>query len=207
MKSLLIRMLAVIALSFVAASPVLAQWMGDRGGDGFYVGGGLGPTYLKLDTEGLIGSSDEKDTGWKAFAGYQINRYVGVEVGYYDLGKAGFGGRLATFPGSAVNLGLKSKAYAFSAVGNLPLGGSGFSLLARVGVARADTDADVMVGAGPTVTLSEESTEITYGLGVRYDFTRALAVRAEWERFRIGGSGIGDKSDVDLFTVNAFYRF
>lgn len=196
----------------VVASPALAQWMKSANETGFYVGGGVGGTKLQLDTTGLTGSADEEDTGWKLFAGYQINRYIGVEGGYYDLGKASFSGTLATaippFPaGTAASVSLKSKAYALSAIGNLPLGQSGFSLTARLGVAYSESDADVRLGAGATTTSSDETTELTYGLGVRYDITRAFSVRGEWERFRIGGSNIGDKSDVDLFTVNALYRF
>ena len=212
MKMSLVRMFAAIALAFSTAGTAAAQWIKDSGGSGVYVGGGVGATQLKIDTGGLIGSTDESDTGWKVFVGYQINPYVGVEAGYYDLGKASFSGTLAVpippFPaGTAASVNLKSKAYAIAAVGSLPLGGSGFSLIGRLGISRSETDAGVRLGVAATNTLSDKATELTYGAGLRYDVTRALALRAEWERFRVGGSNTGDKSDVDLFTLNAFYRF
>ena len=200
------------AVLVVVTSPALAQWINGVNETGFYAGAGVGATRLKLDTTGLIGSADEEDTGWKLFAGYQFNKYIGLEGGYYDLGKASFAGTLATaippFPaGTAASVNLKSKAYALSAVGTLPLGRSAFSLTARLGIAYSEADADVRLGAGATASSSDDATELTYGLGVRYDVTRSFSVRGEWERFRIGGSNIGDKSDVDLFTLNAYYRF
>ncbi|MBI3919113.1 MAG: outer membrane beta-barrel protein [Betaproteobacteria bacterium] len=55
---------------------------------GFYGGLGVGRNYTDLDSGSIAGSKDEKDTAWKFFGGYQINRYIGIEGGYVDLGKA-----------------------------------------------------------------------------------------------------------------------
>jgi len=44
-------------------------------------------------------------------------------------------------------------------------------------------------------------------LGLRYDFTRNVMMRAQWERFRVGGSAVGGKNDVDLYSVDLAYRF
>jgi OOP family OmpA-OmpF porin len=205
------------AAAFAAASIFMASahaqgWMGGRmDTNALYVGGGAGVTRAPMDTVGLIGTTDERDTGWKLFAGYQFNRYAAIEAGYVDLGKASFTGTLAIpippFPaGTAATLSQKSKAYTVSAVGSLPLGSSDFALIGRVGVAYAKATADVALG-GAVASVSDETTELTYGLGLRYDITRNIAVRAEWERFRVGGSNLGGKNDVDLFTLNGFYRF
>ena len=45
------------------------------------------------------------------------------------------------------------------------------------------------------------------GLGARYDLTKTVALRGEWERFRIGTAGLGGKSDVDMFSLNAIMKF
>jgi OOP family OmpA-OmpF porin len=204
------RALAVALIVGIAGPASGQSWFQQRD-DGFYVGGGLGGTSLKLDTSGLIGSKKETDIGWKLFAGYQINRYAAVEAGYYDLGKASFNGQFAVaippiLAGTPTSVSLRSDAFALSAVGNLPLANSGFALVGRLGVAHAKSHADVTVGLTGG-TISENSTELTYGLGLRYNFTPEIAVRAEWERFRVGGSNVGGKSDVDLFSLNALYRF
>ena len=41
-------------------------------------------------------ASDESDTAYKIFGGYQFNHIFGVEVGYFNLGKFGF--NLRTLP-------------------------------------------------------------------------------------------------------------
>ncbi|MNC93178.1 hypothetical protein D3C83_97480 [compost metagenome] len=54
---------------------------------------------------------------------------------------------------------------------------------------------------------SDHNTDPTYGLGLRYDFTRQFGVRGEWERFRLGGNPVTGKSDTDLYSINAVFRF
>jgi opacity protein-like surface antigen len=45
-----------------------------------------------------------------------------------------------------------------------------------------------------------DGTDLSFGLGVSYSFTRNLSVRAEWERFDVD-------ADVDLLSVGLVYRF
>jgi hypothetical protein len=46
-----------------------------------------------------------------------------------------------------------------------------------------------------------DGTDISFGLGVNYNFTRNLGVRAEWERFKL------DDADADLISVGIVWRF
>ena len=48
---------------------------------------------------------------------------------------------------------------------------------------------------------TDHNTDPTYGLGLRYNFTRQFGLRGEWERFRASGSSFG-KSDVDVYSVS-----
>ena len=41
---------------------------------------------------------------------------------------------------------------------------------------------------------------------MQYDFTRALGVRTEWERYRVNDA-VGNEGDVDMFTIGLVYRF
>jgi len=42
---------------------------------------------------------------------------------------------------------------------------------------------------------------------VRYDFTRNLGVRAEWQKYQdVGGGDIGE-SDVDVLSIGAIWKF
>ena len=48
---------------------------------GFYVGAGAGQAMID------DGDLDDEDTAFSAFAGYDFNRYFGLEAGYADFGK------------------------------------------------------------------------------------------------------------------------
>jgi len=175
------RTLVSFAVAACVATPAVAQ-QPKSPDTGFYVGGGLGRT--DSDQGGAI---DNRDNGWKAFGGYQFNRYLAVEGGYVDLGQV-------TLPGVA----LDSKAWQAAAVGSLPLTGQ-FALTGKLGFAQTETRVG---GFG-----SDHNTDPTYGLGLRYDFTRQFGVRGEWERFRLGGNPVTGKSDTDLYSVSAVFRF
>lgn len=176
----------------------------------WYLGIGGGQSSTSIDMTGISGSSDETDTAWKVFGGYQFNQYIGAEVGYVDLGSASFNGTLSQpippFPaGTATNGSFDSTAWFLTAVGSLPFG-QNFAAIGKLGVSYSDTDANVTVG-GVSGTVSGRTTQPTYGLGLRWDITNMFAARAEWDRFRVGGGDIGDKSDIDMFSINAIVKF
>lgn len=203
MKSIATPLLAAGLLLAVAGTATAAQpWMGGRMDTGLYLGAGVGASESDIDTGGFTGSVDKSDTGWKIFGGYQFSRHFAVEAGYYDLGKVSFSG---TAGGAAISGNFDSTAIGLSLVGILPVWDN-FSLLGRVGVGYSEQDGSVTV-AGATATASDDSTKLTYGLGLRYDFGRHVMVRGQWERFRVGGSNVGGEEDVDLYTIDLGYRF
>src|SRR5262245_5537797 len=91
--------IALVVGSLGASGSALAQ------STGWYVGGGIGKSSADIDTAGINASiiraggagvtgvatgTDDNDTGFKLFAGYQLNPNFAVEVGYADLGKFSF---------------------------------------------------------------------------------------------------------------------
>ncbi len=199
-----------VGASWLAASPASAQLAFGRMDTGLYLGAGVGQSRGNVDTTGIAGSKDENDVGFKVFAGYRFHRNVAVEAGYYDLGKLKFSGALAgAIPpfaaGTAVSGSSRTRAGAVSVVGIMPLG-SEFSLLGKLGVSYSRQTTDISVG-GLSGSVKDNATELTYGLGARYDFTPNVGVRAEWERFRVGGNNGGGKNDIDLYSVNLLYTF
>ena len=54
---------------------------------------------------------------------------------------------------------------------------------------------------GVPFSAKTDGTDISFGLGVNYNFTRNLGVRAEWERFKL------DDADADLISVGIVWRF
>ena len=179
-------MLKHIVMSFIVMATLLAGPVGaqPKTDDGHFYGGfGVGRSDSNLD--GVV--IDNKDRAWKGFGGYQFNRYFAVEGGFIDLGRT-------TTPGAS----LDSKALHASAVGSLPLTEQ-FALTGKAGLARTETE--FSTGG------SDQNTEPTYGLGLRYDFTRQLGIRGEWERYRASNNPFSGKNDIDVFTINAIYRF
>ena len=171
--------------SFAVAAAVLAvpSFAQTRAADsGFYGGLGLGRSDSNLG-----GATDSSDNAWKLFGGYQFNKYFAAEAGYMDLGSTALPG--VTFD---------SKAWQASAVGSLPLTEQ-FSLTGKLGLAQTETD----VSSGGT----DHNTDPTYGLGLRYNFTPQFGLRGEWERFRVSGNPVMGKSDTDVYSINAIFRF
>lgn len=167
-------------------------------GAGFYGGLGAGVGHTDINGSGIAGSTDKKDGVWKLFGGYQFNRYIAAEGGYVDLGKASIAGP----QGSAAT---DSNAWQVSAVGSMPLNPQ-FALTGKLGLARTATDGGGSIN-GVAFAGSDHHTAPTYGLGMRYDISKAVGVRGEWERFRLSNAGFGGKSDADVFTINALFKF
>jgi OOP family OmpA-OmpF porin len=185
---------------------------------GWYGGASVGRSRTKIDNgriaDDLLGagvtsvsvSDDKRDTGYKLFGGYQFNKYFALEAGYFDLGEFHFTAN--TTPAGTLNGTFKVRGVNFDAVGMLPISDK-FSAFARVGANYANTR-DSFNGSGAVVVTnsspSKYDTNWKAGLGLQYDFARALAMRVEAERYRINDA-VGGKGDIDLFSVGLIYRF
>ena len=84
------------SLAVIASSAVVAD------DSGWYGGANIGRSSATIDdpriTSGLAGAgltttsiaNRDRDTAYKIYGGYQFNPYIGLEGGYFDLGKFGF---------------------------------------------------------------------------------------------------------------------
>jgi OOP family OmpA-OmpF porin len=125
-----------------------------------------------------IGQSDfggENDTAFKLVGGYQVTRHFAAEGAYAWLfDKAG----------------AEATAFELVGVGSLPLANQ-LSVFGKLGFANAYIEA----GA-----LDEEKVELTYGVGLRYDLTRNIGLRGQWQRY-------DTSEEIDVFTLGAVWRF
>ena len=70
-------------------------------------------------------------------------------------------------------------------------------------------------GGGETFRRTSQKETVTrYGVGVEWNVTPRVALRAEYERFEklgrafaIGGSGTTGEADTDLVTASVLFRF
>lgn len=195
---------AIVALGIgaaVIAGPASAQSTTAQYLSHAYLGGGIGQSKAKDGCSGVSGtgvSCDDKDTAFKLFAGYQLNRNFAAELGYTNLGKVN-----ASVPGASTDI--KTQLGELSAIGAFPVWQE-LSIFGRLGGYYADAK---MEGA---LTGSKKTGGFTYGAGVQYDFMRNLGVRGEWQRYakikaREDATGAEGESDYDLLAINVIWRF
>jgi OOP family OmpA-OmpF porin len=198
--------LAMIASPYAAADDT-----------GWYGGINIGQSRAKIDdagiTRGLLGSGftttsisdDNRDTGYKLYGGYQLNKNFAIEGGYFDLGRFGF--TATTVPAGTLNGSIRLKGLNLDAVGILPINDK-FSAFGRAGVNYAEAK-DSFSGIGISVSNpdpSKREANYKFGVGLQYNFTESFGMRAEAERYRINDA-VSNRGDVDLFSVGLVYRF
>jgi opacity protein-like surface antigen len=199
-----------------------ATWAGD-----WYGGIGVGKSVFKdqKDTCSSLGSIltsrtncdfDLKDFGTQVFGGYQLNTYAGVELGYIDFGKlvARANGTLAGSPATG-NAEFKAKTFAATVVGTLPVGDT-WGIIGRFGFHRWKVDApgSATTSTGSTTVTTNPSktghpVRIAVGAGVKYDFTKQIGMRVEWNRYdKVGDQPTtGESSSIDLYSASLVYTF
>jgi OOP family OmpA-OmpF porin len=196
MKSMRLLIAAVII-----ASPLAAQ-ADVIGGDqaGFFAGGSVGQSRLKVSSPDFEGSGSTQETGFKLIGGYQFNPYFSLEASYYNPGKF-------SESEDGASLTLDVEVVQFSAVAAFPIAGA-FEGYGHIGVSRWDAD---LTGSfdGDTGTLSDKSTDLTWGLGVKARLTDNLTLRAGFEQTEIE-QPVGDLDldwELRFFSVGAVYNF
>jgi len=198
----------LLPLAIVAALGVGAAQAQDTG---FYVGGSLGRSEFQdfngrdidrgLSSIGVTSttSTDDTDTGWKLFVGYQVMPYLAVEGAYTDFGDA-TARTLVTAPSpTTIHTKVEADAWTLSALGMLPVGYN-FTVFARAGINFWDFNVKSSA-PGVVVSGSDDGTDWVYGVGAMYRFTPNLSARAEWERYDF------DNDDVDLLSAGISWHF
>lgn len=223
--------IALAVLAAMASLPVHAQDRDIWQNSGFYWGADFGQTSTDLDRSGLDrgienalvdgglavldGRSETSEDAftWGLTLGYQIIRYVAVELAYVDLGEAEYKSRLTVSDGVAssdlnTTVNVASSGAALSGVGTLPIG-AGWEVLGRVGMYFGSNDLDVSVdtgGLGNSLDDSSSSQSLMWGAGLGYT-ARQWTVRLEYQQYTDVGDDDGfGEYDVDRITLGAVYR-
>ena len=144
------------------------------------------------------------DSGMRLKLGYKYSRFFSVESEFVDFGRAP--ADIFTGPGNLASA-FRSTGFGVDTVATLPVWRS-FSFYGRLGAYRGE--ARNPFAAYSTSLLGEgaaRGTRLRYGLGMRYDFTKAFGVHAEMERYSAVGSAQPDGPESDLFSVGVNWRF
>jgi len=213
--------LSVMTASLLAAQAAQAQdntfINPDWANSAWYIGAGVGQSRATIDEPRLRASlaangetvtgftKDERDTGYKLFVGRQLNQYVAVEAGYFDLGKFDF--KSSTSGNGVLNGQAGFRGVNLDLLGQLPLS-QRLSLLGRVGMHYTKTNTEFsgnrLLGSTNTHA-SERKLNAKLGLGLEYKFSEALALRGEVERYRLNDA-VGNRGDADLYSVSLVYK-
>lgn len=209
--------LTLAALGALAGTSALAQTMA-RDDSYFYGGLSVGQSRAKADEARIAASqlgaglaisslaSDEKDTAFRVFGGYQINRYLGMELGFFDLGKLGVSA--TTLPAGSLDGQLKAQGGNLDLVGTMPVT-ERLSVLGRVGAHYTRTRASFS-GTGAVTPLnprpSNRETNVKLGLGLQYAFTPSVLLRGEMERYQVNDA-VGHRGGVNVVSVGLVFPF
>jgi OOP family OmpA-OmpF porin len=185
---------------------------------GWYAGGNAGESVSRIDNgrneaalldSGLATVSIDDDVhhfGYKIFGGYQFNRYLSLEGGYFNLGQFGFTAQ--TLPQGSLHGGLKLQGADFDLLGTLPITDR-VAVFGRAGLDYAYVR-DSFEGGGAVVVLrsgySADAANYKFGAGLQFSLAERLLLRVEAERYRIDDP-VRDKADIDLFSIGLVYRF
>jgi len=120
-------------------------------------------------------SGADDDIGFKILGGYKFHPNVAAEVGYGML-----------YDKNSVEV----TALEVVALGMFPIANQ-LSLIGKLGLANVDVE---------TPGASDDKTELTWGVGVQYDFSRNLGLRALWQRYETDEA-------IDYLAVGVTWRF
>lgn len=170
-KGWIVAMLGAAAMA--ASSGALAQRAAPAAEAGWYA-------------TGAVGMNDDFDdeTTFRFAAGYQVNRNLSVELGYINLGE------FSAF-------GVNTEASAFEVIGlyKFPVANK-LSVYGLAGLARIEVETSGTFFGVP-VSGSDDSIELTLGIGVQYDITPKFAVRGQYQDY--DGAGV--------MSVGVVYKF
>lgn len=158
-----------------------------------YIGLNLGRARFDLPCgSGGYGCDRSANRAVTVYTGGMFNDWWGLELGYFNSGKADRAGGQT-----------RAEALNASLVGRLPMGG--FHAFAKGGVAYGRA----RMSTGP---LSDQPSGRArgrgwvYGAGLGADITKNSSLVLEWTRYRLW-MGRGDRSNVDATQLGYVYRF
>jgi OOP family OmpA-OmpF porin len=211
-KMNVLHLLGVAGMATFLASSAFAQDTSH-----YYVGGSIGQSRTEMNPARFTGivlpgvnttgiATDKTGDAFKLFGGYQINRNVAIEGGYFDLGKNRF--TTQTAPPGTLSGDSRVQGMNLDLVGTLPLT-ERFSAQARVGVTHAwtkDRLSGTGAGAGIASSFKHNDTNVKVGVGVQYEMSPSVWIRGDLERYRIQNA-TSRRANVDVATVSLVFPF
>ena len=172
---------------------------------GFYGAFDLGQSTINPVNVVTPGITFKKtDTAFRLGAGYQLNKNVGFEANYTDFGKLT---GTATVLGLPVSLSSPGTGYGVAVVGTLPLTDA-FALTGKVGVESVTFKTNASVLGLNIIAASASKTNATFGVGIKYNVTPTVALRAQYEDFgTVGDANSTGQAKLSLISAGITFGF
>ena len=141
--------------------------------------------------------------GYRLKLGYQYSRFFAVEGQFVDFGRTS--AEMFASPGTLASA-FRATGFGVDTIAMLPW--RSFSFYGRLGAYRGESrNAFAQYSTSLLGDASSRGTRWRYGLGMRYDFTKSLGIRAELERYSPLGTPLDAQVETDLISVGVSWRF
>lgn len=179
--------------------------------DAPYVGINYGQSEIDTEATNLTGSAslDEKDSGIKLYAGLNLDENFAIEAHYADFGEASLSGNSGDtfsidgttfgFTQNGVTVKTEVKSFGISGIYRLPVNDT-ITPFAKLGIHRWDAEGTMSSGDA-SVSVSDDGTDLFYGLGIAVSLSDEVTLRAEYERFN------GDEDPIEYLSAGVSYQF
>lgn len=143
---------------------------------------------------------DDADSGIKGYFGYNFSRFLGLEIGYANLGEAILQ-TVTTGPDDLFVGQVEVHGWQTNLVASIPLG-FGFAAHAKAGPFAWKKE-----GFLPSLTSTDavvgkfDGFDWAAGAGVSYEVVKGMALRVEFERFKV------DDDEVDYVSSGLLFSF
>lgn len=199
-------------LTTLVSTSALAQSYQQDPNTGLYLGAGIGQSTLDNDTLDELSdigfNTDDSDTGYKLFVGYDFSPNFALEGSYVDFGD--FTADITVTDGTNIangNLKASADGFGFALLGRLPIHG-GFGIYGKVGLIAWDGDISGTARVNGDIVFEgrdgADGTDPFYGVGAEYVINRVM-VRGEYERYDL--SDRGEDFTIDLISGSVGYLF
>ena len=180
---------------------------------GFYAGAGIGFSNVETESIELFEDEflkmDDDDVAWKLFGGWRLNKYVGFELAYFDLGsfEETIPYNVNELPApSSTTVDIKTTidltGFAPYVVGTFPIGM--FELSGKLGYAFWDADFNVCASIPSTFECeggSDDGEDFAWGVGAGVTLFDNINVKVEYEGIEI------EDADVSVWWLTGAWRF
>jgi hypothetical protein len=197
---------------------------------GAYLGYGVGKSWVKIPSGYLYdvpatssgrNTRFSSGTGQRAFVGFNLNKYFGIEGGYTHYARAFYAGSILDPTGAYHYSSLTYYIHTYDVVGKayFPVGNTGFNVYALAGLARVVESVQRIHGGVPSNgkiplppigTTHGYNNRPIYGIGANYNINAHFTVNTEVtqiQKLNDFGRTTYAVPFLDLFSVNIAYNF